>query len=196
MTDLNLCVLGDGLAKGVGDPRGKSWADYLAGQVTERHGPVTYYNLGIPGQSSADVAARVGELEPRLPLGSDNRLVLAFGLVDVLGHGERPPLPAKESASQLARLVAVAGQSHYKLLMVGPPAVFDPVHNGRLKRLNGLFHDLCLKARGPYIDVFTSLVDDVQYRRELAKGDRMHPGTLGHIKLFDLVSNDRSWWFG
>lgn len=195
MTDLNLCVLGDGLAKGYGDPRYNGWAGYLMEQVARGHGPLTFYNLGIPGESSADVLKRLGELEPRLPQGADNRLILAFGLVDALGYRDQPPLALKDSVTNLKH-VLLQVRTHYKLLMVGPPVVFDPVRNGRLKRLNGAFHDLCLKARVPYIDVFTSLADDVQYRRELAQGDRVHPGEKGHVKLFDLVSNDRSWWFG
>lgn len=195
MTDLNLCVLGDGLAKGYGDPKRKGWAGYLADQVAEGHGPLTYYNLGIPGESSAGVLKRVGELDPRLTLGADNRLLLAFGLVDVIGYRDTQPLALKESLANLQALL-LKTQGRYKMLMVGPPAVFDPVQNGRVKRLNSAFHDLSLKVRVPYIDLFSSLVEDVQYRRELSQGDRIHPGEKGHVKIFELLSNDRSWWFG
>lgn len=195
MTDLNVCILGDGIAKGIGATPGESWVDQLLRQVVADHGPLLAYNLGIPGETSADVAERLPELKPRLPSGVDNRLLLCFGLTDAIGKGEAAPLSARESMQHLVTIIK-AVQSHYKVLMVGPPAVYDPGQNARLKRLNQVFHEICLKARVPYIDVFTNLVEDVQYRRELLQGDRLHPAEKGHHKLFELVSNDRAWWFG
>ncbi len=195
MTDLNICVMGDGLVKGVGDPTGRGWAGLLAEEVMKGHGPVNYYNLGVPGQSSADVFQRLGELVPRLPLGDDNRLILSFGLIDALGTATAEPLSAKESLTHLREILAKV-HSHYKLLMVGPPPVYDPAMNARVKRINLVFKEFCLKARVPYIDIYSPLMDDVQYRRDLVQGDRVHPSGRGHAKIFDLISNDRSWWFG
>jgi lysophospholipase L1-like esterase len=195
LTDLNICVLGDGIAMGIGDPQNQGWPGLLMDSVRVGHGPLNYYNLGIVGQNSEAVLGRLNELEPRMPLGADNRLILAFGLMDAVGIGDEEPLPAKTSWQNLtSALKDVHG--HYKPLLVGPPAVYDPGQNGRLKRINGGFRELCTRARVPYVDLFTSLIDDVQYRRELIQGDRLHPGSYGHRKIFDLVSNDRSWWFG
>jgi lysophospholipase L1-like esterase len=195
LTDLNICVLGDGIAKGVGDPQHRGWAGLLIDSVIAGHGPLNYYNLGIVGQNSEAVLRRQGELEPRMPVGADNRLILAFGLMDAVGVGGEDPLPAKTSWHNLAILLKEV-HGHYKPLLVGPPAVYDPAQNARLKRINGGFRELCARARVPYVDLYTSLADDVQYRRELIQGDRLHPGSFGHRKIFDLVSNDRSWWFG
>ncbi|MHA7880061.1 MAG: GDSL-type esterase/lipase family protein [Saccharospirillum sp.] len=195
MTDLNVCILGDAQAKGTGANPGESWVDQLLRQVVSDHGPLLAYNLGVPGETSLDVARRLPELTPRLPQGADNRLILCFGLTDATGKGDASPLPARESMQHLITIIK-AVQGRYKVLMVGPPAVYDPAQNARLKRLNQVFHDVCQKARLPYVDVFTNLIDDVQYRRELMQGDRLHPGEKGHHKLFELVSNDRAWWFG
>jgi lysophospholipase L1-like esterase len=195
LTDLNICVLGDGIAMGIGDPEKQGWAGLLIDSVRAGHGPLNYYNLGIVGQNSESVFGRLNELEPRMPVGADNRLILAFGLMDAVGVGVREPLPAKTSWQNLTSLLKEV-HGHYKPLLVGPPAVYDPTQNARLKRINGGFRELCTRARVPYVDLFTSLIDDVQYRRELIQGDRLHPGSFGHRKIFDLVSNDRSWWFG
>ncbi len=195
LTSLNLCVFGDGIASGEGDPEHQGWAGLLVDSVREAHGPLNYYNLGIVGQTSAAVLGRMGELEPRMPVGADNRLILAFGLMDAVGASREGPLPAKTTWQNLATLLK-AVHGHYKPLLVGPPPVYDPAQNVRLKRVNTGFRELCTRSRVPYIDLFTSLVDDVQYRRELNPGDRIHPGPIGHRKIFDLVSNDRSWWFG
>lgn len=195
LTDLNICVLGDGIASGEGDPEHRGWAGQLVDSVRAGHGPLNYYNLGIVGQNSEAVLGRLGELEPRMPLGADNRLILAFGLMDAVGVRDEDPLPAKTSWQNLTTLLKEV-HGHYKPLLVGPPAVYDPAQNARLKRINGGFRELCSRARVPYIDLFTSLQDDIQYRRELNQGDRLHPGLFGHRKIFDLVSNDRSWWFG
>ncbi|WP_169579606.1 GDSL-type esterase/lipase family protein [Saccharospirillum impatiens] len=195
LTDLNICVLGDGIASGEGDTQNRGWAGQLVDSVRADHGPLNYYNLGIVGQNSEAVLQRLGELEPRMPLGADNRLILAFGLMDAVGVRGEEPLPAKTSWHNLATLLKEV-HGHYKPLLIGPPAVYDPAQNGRIKRINGGYRELCTRARIPYVDLFTSLQDDVQYRRELNQGDRLHPGSFGHRKIFDLVSNDRSWWFG
>lgn len=195
LTSLNICVLGDGIASGEGDPQHRGWAGQLIDSVRDEHGPLNYYNLGIVGQNSEAVLKRLGELEPRMPLGADNRLILAIGLMDAIGVRGEEPLPAKTSWQNLTTLLKEI-HGHYKPLLVGPPPVYDPAQNTRLKRINSGFRELCTRSRVPYVDLFTSLVDDVQYRRELNQGDRIHPGPFGHRKIFDLISNDRSWWFG
>lgn len=191
---IHLSVLGDGFVCGQGVAPLQGWASQLMIQTFSDLGPVNVYNLGIPGELSTQVVARLRELAPRRLKGEDNRLVFSFGLQDTAEHEGRPMLSNQASIDALKHLI-VKTRPHFKLLMIGMPPVYDPQRNGWVKRLNSLQHDLCQKAHVPFIDLFSALADDVQYKRSLLATDRVHPDSRGHQKIFDLIWNDRSWWF-
>ncbi|WP_196160055.1 GDSL-type esterase/lipase family protein [Reinekea sp. G2M2-21] len=194
MTELNFCVLGDGFASGVGDPSMQGWSNRLMMATVKELGMVRFYNLGVEGETSPMVAARVNELAPRFPKGQDNRLILAFGLHDTELVDGKPRVANQESLEALKQLI-LKTRPHFKMIMIGIPPVYEPQQNTRIKRLNGLHRELCQKARVPYIDIFSSLAEDVQYKRELAKGDKVFPADIGYQKVFELIWNDRAWWF-
>lgn len=191
---IHLSVLGDGFVCGQGVAPLQGWASQLMIQTVSDLGPVNVYNLGIPGELSTQVVARLRELAPRRLKGEDNRLVFSFGLQDTAEHEGRPMLSNQASTDALKQLI-VKTRPHFKLLMIGMPPVYDPQRNSWVKRLNSLQHDLCQKAHVPFIDLFSALADDVQYKRSLLATDRVHPDSRGHQKIFDLIWNDRSWWF-
>lgn len=194
-TEINICALGDGFVKGVGDSKNLGWTGRLIADVTQEHGLVNYYNLGIPKETSLDVAKRVKELVPRMKRGADNRLILSFGVEDTLQVDHKSIVSNQDSVKALEHLIAQT-RRHVKLIMVGLPPVYDPQRNTKVRRLNGLYRDLCSKNHVAFIDLFHALTDNVEYKRDLATGDKVHPHDVGYDKIFDLVSNDRSWWFG
>jgi len=194
MIDLNICVLGDGFVKGLGESEQMGWAGRLVRAAQKEHGPINFYNLGIPGETCPSVAQRVRELVPRLPKGADNRLIVCCGLMDTFQAEGQPGVTNLESIEALQTLL-LKTRSHFKMLVIGLPPVYEPQRNNRIKRLNGLLRELCVKIRVPFIDLFSSLNVDVQYKRELVQGDRVHPGSPGYEKVFELIRNDRSWWF-
>jgi lysophospholipase L1-like esterase len=193
-TEINICVLGDGFVKGVGDIKNQGWAGRLITDVTAGHGLVNYYNLGIPGENSLEVSMRVKELVPRMTKGADNRLILAFGVEDTAQVDGKSILSNQESIEALTQLISKT-RRHFKILVIGLAPVHDPQRNNRIRRLNGFFREYCSKARVPYIDLYPSLSDNVEYKRTLTKGDKVHPQDKGYEKIYDLISNDRSWWF-
>jgi acyl-CoA thioesterase-1 len=194
MIDLNICALGDGFVKGLGESEQVGWAGRLVRAAQAEHGPINFYNLGVPGETCPSVAKRVRELVPRLPKGADNRLIVCCGLIDTFQEAGVPGVASQESVEALQTLL-LQTRSHFKMLVIGLPPVYDPQRNNRVKRLNGLVRELCVKIRVPFIDLFSSLNDDVQYKRELVQGDRVHPSSPGYEKVFELIRNDRSWWF-
>jgi lysophospholipase L1-like esterase len=193
-TELNICLLGDGFVKGIGDPNMRGWAGQLVLQTANELGPLTFYNLGIPGDTSEMVAGRLRELVPRLPKGNDNRLIICFGLSDTEQVDGKVRVSNQESVEALKQLI-LKTRSHCKLLMIGLPPVYDPQRNNRIRRLNSLYRELCQKAHVPFVDIYPALSEDVQYKRDLAKSDKVYPSELGYQKIFDLIWNDRSWWF-
>lgn len=194
VTELNICLLGDGFAKGCNDPERLGWAERLMALTQESQGDLSFFNLGIPHQRSDEVAARVSELVPRMPKGADNRLILCLGLEDTQLVGGKPVRSTQESVESLKSII-VKTRPHFKMVMVGLPPVYDPQRNMRIKRLNSYYRELCLKARVPYVDIFTALSEDVQYKRELVSTDKVLPSAKGYTKVADLIWNDRAWWF-
>jgi lysophospholipase L1-like esterase len=194
-TEINICVIGDGFVKGVGDSEYLGWSGRLIKDITAEHGMVNYYNLGIPGETSIMVAKRVKELVPRMTKGADNRLIMACGVEDTQVIEGKPAVSNQESIETLTQFIGQT-RRHFKMIVVGLPPVYDPQRNSRIKRLNSLFRDLCSKARVPFVDIYPSLSENVEYKRALVKGDKVHPQNIGYEKIYDLISNDRSWWFG
>jgi lysophospholipase L1-like esterase len=192
--ELNICVLGDGFVTGVGDRDMRGWAGRLMLHTVQTLGPINFYNLGVPGENSVEIAARIGELSSRLPAGADNRLILSFGVDDTFMLDGKTMCSNQESVEALKQML-IQAKPHYKMLMVGPVPVYEPQRNNRIKRLDSLFHDLCVKARVPYIRLFPALTDDIDYRRDLVKNGKTYPSAIGYQKIFDLILNDRSWWF-
>lgn len=47
----------------------------------------------------------------------------------------------------------------------------------------------------PFIDLFTPLVSDTHYMREVAESDGAHPGGSGYEKISTLIGATEVWWF-
>ncbi len=194
MTELNICVLGDDLVKGLPEFSNQCWAALLVEQASVEHGDINFYNLGIPGETSVQISQRMRELVPRMLKGQDNRLIISLGMNDVAEDEGKPVVSVAESIEALKNLI-VKTKNHMKIVVLGLTPVYEPKRNMKVKRLNSQFRDLCHKARVPFIDLHASLSEDVQFKRELARGDRVFPGKEGHRKIADLIWNDRAWWF-
>lgn len=194
ISDINISVLGDSFALGVGDSSMKGWAGLLMQQTQKNLGNIHYYNLAVVNETSIACCARIKELVPRAPKGQDNRLILSFGLADTEIVEGKPRVSNQDSVEALKILVGKT-RSHFKMLMIGLPPVYDPQRNSRVKRLNALYRELCQKSRVPFVDIYSTLAEDVQYKRELVKSGKVLPAQTGYEKIFDLIWNDRAWWF-
>ena len=68
--DIGLCFVGDGFVAGYGDPKALGWVSRVVGRSPVADADLTAYNLGVRGQSSADVMARWRtECTARIPFG-------------------------------------------------------------------------------------------------------------------------------
>jgi len=56
--DRRILFFGDSFVAGVGDPTGLGWAGRVAAASHDASRPITAYNLGVRGDTSADVALR------------------------------------------------------------------------------------------------------------------------------------------
>src|ERR1700761_9014510 len=110
MTDLRVCFLGDSFTLGTGDDDGLGWVGRVHAAERGRGIDLTSYNLGIRGQTGAEIAARAPrEVNERLAGKADRRaVVVSFGTNDI--YFERP---VDETASALEQVVKwAAGEGH------------------------------------------------------------------------------------
>ncbi|WP_371814155.1 GDSL-type esterase/lipase family protein [Phycicoccus sp. HDW14] len=82
--DLALVFLGASLVAGVGDPKGQGWVTRVVGRTQHPDVTVTAYNLGVRGDTSAELLERWASEVPRRWAGrTERRLVVSCGGNDI-----------------------------------------------------------------------------------------------------------------
>jgi lysophospholipase L1-like esterase len=192
--DLRVVALGDSFVAGVGDPDCRGWFGRLVSAAGRHAIPTTAYNLGVRRDTSRDVLRRwEREVAARRAPGSDERLVVSFGVNDSIVEDGGLRVEPDESVANLARLLHDAG---LPTLVVGPPPIADAAVNQRVVGLNARFRDVCAAAGAPFVEVVADLGDDVVWTAEVAAGDGAHPGPAGYDRLAALVLPTWLDWVG
>lgn len=178
--DVRVCVFGDSLVAGVGDPRSLGWVGRVAARTPLSSGvAVTVYPLGVRGETVADVALRVPlESAPRFARGDRRRLVVSAGVNDAV-HGTSPV----ESVAALRFLLTATDT---RTLVVGPPPIGDVRVRARIAALDDAFSDLCGELEVPYIATFGALNAHDAWRPDDFV-DGAHPDQTGYGLLAHLV---------
>jgi lysophospholipase L1-like esterase len=193
--DRRVFFVGESYVVGVGDPGRRGWIGRLA-EWSDRDGaPVTVYNLGVRRDTSEDIRRRwAGEVAVRRVAGSEDRMVLAFGVNDTTDEGGGTRVPPDRSLSNLEAIVEEATASGLPVLVVGPPPIADPRQNRRIARLDERLRECAARLGAPYVPVFAALLRDPIWMDEVARGDGAHPGAEGYTRLAELVRPTwRSW---
>ncbi|MEX3009813.1 GDSL-type esterase/lipase family protein [Hoeflea sp. TYP-13] len=211
MRDLRICFLGDSYVNGTGDEQCLGWIGRLCKRRFTRQFRLTFYDLGIRGETTDEIRDRwKHECQSRLLEGADNRVVLQFGMNDVaeiVGSGRRVEEDESvKNAESIAREVA----GLYPTLWVGlPPAnlACSPMHPSEgmviefsqetAMALNQRFIALAAKLGIPYLDIQTPLLANHAYMHSLTRGDQMHCDGSGYEIIADVVDNWDAWsnWF-
>lgn len=189
MLERYVMFCGDSHTVGVGDPDALGWAGRVAGAAIAAGVPLTSYNLGVRGQTSAEVAARWrAEVEPRLPDdGSDSRAVFAFGVNDVALRDGALRCSREESLAALGSALDGAEELGMRAFVVGPAAVDDEDANRRVAGLSAAFGELCDERGVPFAPLVEELRRSHLWRQEVAVGDGAHPGAWGYMEIARLV---------
>lgn len=182
--DLGLVFIGDSFVAGYGDPKGLGWVSRVVGRTSHPDLDVTAYNLGIRGQTSADVLARWRtEGVPRWNDRRERRLVIGVGSND-LNAG----LTTARSRLNLANIIDDASARGIASFVVGPPPSLDADVNAKLAVIVEAQQDVCSRRSVPFVDCFYPLVEHDQWISELnASPDQIHPGQAGYGLLAWLV---------
>jgi lysophospholipase L1-like esterase len=191
MIERYLMFFGDSHTVGVGDEEGLGWTGRVVAAALRDGIPTTSYNLGVGGETSADVAARWrAEARPRLPRKAaegDPRVVLAFGVNDIALEDENRRCTQEQSLLSLEEVLLGAQALGLRRFVVGPAAVDDDAVNDRIAELSYAYRMLCARHRVPFVPLVESLRDNEVWRGSIAAGDGAHPGADGYAEIARLV---------
>lgn len=192
--DIRICFVGDSFVNGTGDEMALGWAGRLCAAAHKRGMSVTYYNLGIRRNTSQDILLRwETECALRLPSSCDGRVVLSCGVNDTVVENGAPRVRFEESVAGVREILK--GVFKYKLLMVGPPPVADDGQNERINALSRAYSREAEALGVPFIELFSALVADAGYKREVSSNDGSHPRREGYSKMAQIIGASAHWWF-
>ena len=184
-----LMFFGDSHTVGVGDEEGLGWTGRVAAAAMEDGIPVTSYNLGVGGETSADVAARWrAEARPRLPREKgDPRVILAFGVNDATLGDVGRRLTREQSLLSLEEVLLGAQGLGLRRFVIGPAPIDDDAANDRIAELSYAYRMLCARHRVPFVPLVDELRASEAWRRSIGGGDGTHPGAAGYAEIARLV---------
>ena len=198
-----ILIFGDSIAYGAWDREG-GWVQRLRKFLDERNlaDPNFYclvYNLGIPGNTSADLLERVEfETEQRLKAGEETIIIYAIGINDsqfVHSKGEHN-VPLDEFRENIQKLIDKAKIYSSKIAFLGltpvdegktTPIPWNPdksYKNEYIERYNNVIRKVCEENEIYFIEILERL-KALNYQ-DLVK-DGLHPNSKGHQKIFEIV---------
>lgn len=195
--DIRICFIGDSFVAGTGDPSYLGWAGRVCAAMTSPHYQLSYYNLGIRGNTSEQIEVRwLVEATKRLPDYSDNRVVFSFGTNDNRVEGGVRFVEQIDSVA-CARRILTQAKGLFPVLLVGPPPVEDARMNRRNELLSEAYRELCAELNVPYLETYKLLKENARWMQEVAAIDGAHPAATGYSALAQLVLDWSAWqrWF-
>jgi acyl-CoA thioesterase I len=193
--DLRLCFVGDSYVNGTGDPECLGWAGRVSVAARRKGYNLTYYNLGVRRETSADVAKRWRqEVQLRLPVSCHPFVVYSFGANDTTLEAGKRRVPEAQSIGNV-RQILLSAKGLYSVVMIGPPPMADPDQNRRTGQLSQLFAEVAGNEGVPFLSVFDRLIEDEVWMDEVRAGDGAHPGADGYARMAALVEAWPHWWF-
>src|SRR6201985_1662665 len=154
--DLRVCFLGDSFTLGTGDDDGLGWAGRVHAGERGRGIDLTSYNLGVRGQTGAEIAARAErEIGERIAGKGDRQaVVIAFGTNDI-----RLDRPVEESAAALERIIRWAAGQGYAVFVMGAPHGAEPELDALRALRNVTLEETARRLGAPFLDVRERLAD-------------------------------------
>jgi acyl-CoA thioesterase-1 len=195
LEDLRACFLGDSLTLGQGDDTGLGWPGRVFAQARASGHVLTLYNLGVRGDTAAQIAARArSETEARFRSGDRKAVVFSFGANDLmLGR------PLDETLEALEALLDWAGAMDYAAFVLPPPTFLEGAIVAKGHRMADAFADACERRQVPFFDTRAVGLDWALWWREARAGDGVHPAAGAYTALaraFDAWPAWQGWLNG
>jgi lysophospholipase L1-like esterase len=141
-----------------------------------------------------------------MPARMNCALVFAFGLNDcVVLDGLNPRVEPAQTAIN-ARAILSEARAWLPSIFIGPAPVDDTrpqpffisgkqfrVRNTQVAETNQILAQVMTEIDVPYLDVFTRLVENQQWRELMKQGDGVHPPSKGYDLLAEAIGNWEPW---
>jgi acyl-CoA thioesterase I len=182
--DVAIVFIGASLVAGVGDPKGQGWVSRVVGRTHHSELELTAYNLGVRGDTTADVLGRwKAECEPRWRGRGEKRLVVSVG-----GNDAATGVTLARHRLNLANILDDAASAGIGTFVVSPTPVDDEELNAKLDVLVEAQADVCSRRNVPFVDCFRPLLGHEQWQSDLAASSvPHHPGQAGYGLIAWLV---------
>ncbi|MFB2876147.1 GDSL-type esterase/lipase family protein [Floridanema aerugineum] len=193
LSNVRICFVGDSFVNGTGDSQCLGWTGRICSAAIKQGHDITYYNLGIRRETSADIAGRwLEEVSRRLPEDCDRRIVFSFGVNDTTIENGKLRVELSKTKENTQQILSVAKTSFF-VLMVSPPPIAEIEQNSRVETLSQELAIICQQLKVPYLDVFTPLQKSEVWLKEVAANDSYHPNAAGYLEFANLVQNWDAW---
>lgn len=200
----DIYVFGDSIAYGQWDAEG-GWVQRLRAEIDAAFiagtGPKTLiYNMGIPGNTAADVLARMdGEMAPRFDAARDNLILFAVGMNDAhfSTSANAPRFTEAEFTDNIAALIAMARKYTPKVGFAGLNPVDQPrvdplpwntekaYRQQRVEAFERLLRSQVLAEGLFFADIWREWIG-LDYKKMLCDG--LHPDAEGHRRIAAAVA--------
>jgi lysophospholipase L1-like esterase len=201
---LKVIAFGDSLIYGYGDPEHGGWVEQLRRQWMATDPSHVLYNLGVRGDTAAQVNLRLeqefllrGELRNKRP----DLMILSVGVNDSPRVGKRSGRNMTDYDRFTLEIVNLLdkAQSLCPVIFVG----MVPVDESKMPFLDCLhfnhedqfrykeFTKLACQMRDiPYLDIFDIWQErGLTWMRDRISQDGLHPNTNGYLALFENIRN-------
>jgi len=203
MKKFQIIILGASTAHGNWDDEG-GWAERLRkhciNQVLSRPGKLIghVFNLGVPGDTSKNLLNRLDdEISARL-FYEETMIIMSIGTNDskIISETGRASISEGEFEKNVEQLLRKAQRYASSVLFLGLTPVdetrTDPWHgkdsflNVSTQKYNEIAKKVCDSNQVPFIDLFSDF-PKTDYLHYISDG--LHPNSLGHEKIFNLVKS-------
>lgn len=172
-------------------PQNSGWANHLRNYLEKRDDGLYVYNLGIVGGSTIDLLERI-EIEVRVRMAEI--IVFAIGINDseFIYSTNSNFISSLTFESNLKKLYKIAKKFTSKIVFVGltkveesktKPIAWDldiAYMNERIRKFDKIIKNFCLQNSVKFVST-----NDLLNYEDLVDG--VHPGTKGHIKIFEKI---------
>jgi lysophospholipase L1-like esterase len=190
---MRICFIGDSFVSGAYDADCLGWAGRICASARARGHDVSPYNLGVRGETSAQIAKRWrAEAECRQSPQQEGRLVFEFGVNDTREVNGKPQMDAAQSLAVARDLLGSAARWK-PTLMVGPPPGNDEPRNARVKLLSEQLNALCAELDVPFFDSCSPLMGSPSWMASVRAVDGTHPSAAGYLEWAKLIDEWSAW---
>lgn len=192
--DLRICFLGDSLTFGQGDDTALGWPGRVVIAAQTAGVNLTGYNLGVRGDTGAQIAARAAaEAKARFRSGDAKAVAIFFGANDI---GQ--DLPLADSLAALHALLDWAAAHRFTAFVLSPPVFDEPMADALAAGMTAAFAAICAERGVAYLDLRDAGVDWTLWWAQARAGDGVHPGADAYASLARAFCDWAAWrdWTG